>query len=110
MIEQTWFSGVHSDVGGWYRERGLSNIALRLMLEKARSSSLDIDDAMASTMKSNPNDKINEPYSGFWKFWSSRRRITSEGTLIHKSVFDRIHNPENKYKPKNLPKNYTVVE
>lgn len=34
-IEQVWFAGVHADVGGWYDERGLSNIALRWMLGKA---------------------------------------------------------------------------
>ena len=34
-IEQIWFAGVHSDVGGWYDERGLSTVALHWMLEKA---------------------------------------------------------------------------
>ena len=41
-IEQVWFAGVHSDVGGWYDERGLSNVALHRMLGKARDCGLRI--------------------------------------------------------------------
>ena len=35
-IEQVWFAGVHSDVGGWYTDAGLSDIALEWMLEQGR--------------------------------------------------------------------------
>ena len=37
-IEQVWFPGVHSDVGGSYAEAGLSDVALQWMLEKAEES------------------------------------------------------------------------
>jgi uncharacterized protein (DUF2235 family) len=39
-LEQVWFAGVHSDVGGGYRDVGLSEIALLWMAEKARSCGL----------------------------------------------------------------------
>jgi uncharacterized protein (DUF2235 family) len=39
-LEQVWFSGVHSDVGGGYPETGLSDIALRWMMTKARDCGL----------------------------------------------------------------------
>jgi uncharacterized protein (DUF2235 family) len=110
FIEQVWFAGVHSDVGGWYDERGLSNIALRWMLRKAKSAGLAIDDNLVATMPGDHNDKIHESYSGFWKFRGSRTRKIPEGSLIHKSVFDRMSNAANKYKPKNLPEDYTVVD
>lgn len=42
VLEQVWFSGVHSDVGGGYSPRGLSDIALLWMIEKARGFGLDI--------------------------------------------------------------------
>ena len=35
-LEQVWFSGVHSDVGGGYAITGLSDVALLWMIEKAR--------------------------------------------------------------------------
>ena len=41
-IEQVWFAGVHSDIGGWYDERGLSNLTLHWMLEKASSCGLRV--------------------------------------------------------------------
>ncbi len=110
FIEQVWFAGVHSDVGGWYNERGLSNITMQWMLQKAKSAGLDIDDALVATMPGDHNDKIHESYSGFWKFRGSRARKIPEGALIHKSVIDRVNNPANKYKPKNLPDDYSVVE
>ena len=44
-IEQVWFAGVHSDVGGWYDERGLSNVALHWMLGKASTCGLRVDRA-----------------------------------------------------------------
>jgi hypothetical protein len=39
-LEQVWFSGVHCDVGGGYRDPGLSEIPLQWMAEKARSCGL----------------------------------------------------------------------
>jgi len=34
-IKQVWFPGVHSDVGGGYREAGLSDLALAWMIDEA---------------------------------------------------------------------------
>jgi len=39
-LEQVWFSGAHCDVGGGYRDPGLSEIPLLWMTEKARSCGL----------------------------------------------------------------------
>ena len=41
--EQVWFAGAHSDVGGGYAEVGLSDIALKWMLEKADQAGLTLD-------------------------------------------------------------------
>ncbi|HLS78196.1 MAG TPA: DUF2235 domain-containing protein, partial [Nocardia sp.] len=43
-VEQVWFAGVHSDVGGGYRECGLSDAALRWMVAEARAEGLAFDD------------------------------------------------------------------
>ena len=39
-LEQVWFAGVHSDVGGGYRDSALSEIALLWMVERAREAGL----------------------------------------------------------------------
>ncbi len=36
VVEQVWFSGVHSNVGGSYKDEGLSDIALDWMLKRVR--------------------------------------------------------------------------
>jgi uncharacterized protein (DUF2235 family) len=41
VIEQVWFSGVHSDVGGGYAKSGLSDIALTWMVHRAASCGLE---------------------------------------------------------------------
>ena len=46
VVEQVWFSGVHSNVGGSYRDAGLSDIALDWMIKRVRHhTSLAFDDA-----------------------------------------------------------------
>jgi uncharacterized protein (DUF2235 family) len=43
-LEQRWFVGVHSDVGGGYPERALADITLWWMTEKARAAGLAFKD------------------------------------------------------------------
>lgn len=40
-IEQVWFTGVHSNVGGSYRNTGLSNIALKWLTDRAANHDLE---------------------------------------------------------------------
>lgn len=42
-VEQVWFAGVHSDVGGGYPEAGLSDLALLWMLDRAAAVGLAFD-------------------------------------------------------------------
>lgn len=43
IVEQRWFCGVHSDVGGGYEDRALSDLTLEWMLERAGSAGLKVD-------------------------------------------------------------------
>lgn len=47
-VEQTWFCGAHSDVGGGYAARGLSNVALAWMMGKARDAGLALEPETAA--------------------------------------------------------------
>ena len=106
VLEQVWFPGVHSDVGGGYAETGLSDIALKWMLEKAQSCQLNFD-----TVEMNPNPMagMHESYEGIYKFQSKfyrpidladpKRGNTNES--LHPSVIERYTNNK-KYRPKNL--------
>ena len=108
-IEQVWFAGAHSDVGGWYKERGLSNIALRWMLDKASACGMTIDNHRAAGYRGNPHDKLHDSYSGFWIFRGKHVRKIKNGAKIHKSVVERLQKQRPPYKPDNLPDKYKVV-
>ncbi len=44
-VEELWFRGVHSDIGGGNKNTGLSNISLQWMMEKAMEHGLPIEQA-----------------------------------------------------------------
>ena len=41
VVEQVWFAGVHSNIGGSYRNRVLSDIALQWMVQRAEECGLE---------------------------------------------------------------------
>jgi uncharacterized protein (DUF2235 family) len=43
VLEQVWFAGVHSNIGGGYPLAGLSDLALDWMIERARDAGLELD-------------------------------------------------------------------
>ena len=47
-VEQRWFAGVHSNVGGGYPDRGLSDITLRWMAERAAEAGLELGGSLTS--------------------------------------------------------------
>jgi uncharacterized protein (DUF2235 family) len=89
-IEQVWFAGVHSDVGGWYDERGLSDIALIWMLEKAEAAGLALKDGWRDGLHPDHMGKKHESRTGFWKVWPKANRLIPAGASIHQSARDRI--------------------
>lgn len=108
VLEQVWFPGVHSDVGGGFKENesGLSDIALQWMLEKAKSCNLNFD-----IIPINPDStaKMHESYKGFYtlqkklfrpiSFAEPERGNTNE--FIHPAVMER-YKRDGGYRPKNL--------
>jgi uncharacterized protein (DUF2235 family) len=108
-IEQLWFAGAHSDVGGFYSDRGLSNIAFHWMMKKAAMCGMKVDEEKLRTYQMNPNGTLHNSYRGFWKFRGSRTRKLPEMARIHESVKIRMDNLSNRYKPKNLPETYEIV-
>ncbi len=109
IIEQVWFAGVHSDIGGWYEERGLSNITLHWMMGKAKAHGIQIDESLLQKMKKNEHDKLHNSRTGIWKLRRRFNRKIPENALIHQSVINRKEEPANNYRIK-LPGKYTVVE
>lgn len=108
-IEQVFFPGCHSDVGGWYDDAGLSNGALQWMMDKALRCGLEINRRTLTGHIANPDDGMHESYTGFWIFRGEAVRIIPDGAMVHASARDRMNNPKHRYKPDNLPANVRWV-
>jgi uncharacterized protein (DUF2235 family) len=109
-IEQVWFAGVHSDVGGWYDERGLSDTALLWMLARAEQRGLRLKDGWREALHPQPDDPAaqHESRAGWWKLWEPVQRPIPPGSLVHQSVLDRMQ-AVRYYAPRNLPHDHRVV-
>ncbi|HSG43085.1 MAG TPA: DUF2235 domain-containing protein [Anaerolineales bacterium] len=99
-VEQVWFSGSHTDVGGGFREPGLSDIVLEWMVQKAVPHGLKL----YLESKKNWNfciapdatDEWHPPRKGAGKVYPAKQRIwpvSAENTfgvpMIHASVLER---------------------
>jgi len=100
-IRQVWFAGVHSDVGGSYKESGLSDVALKWLIDEALKHGLIINEGKYSQIKPDPEDKLHNSLLPFWWILGWKRRKIVDDSLIHHSVYERIE--KKNYNPKNLP-------
>lgn len=101
-VKQLWFAGVHSDVGGGYKQAGLSNIALKWMVDQAYNHGLLVKNSVMSKLKPDPVGVLHDSYDGIWKAFGTKTRAIARNALLHESVKTRLQKaPE--YKPGNLP-------
>jgi uncharacterized protein (DUF2235 family) len=76
-IEQVWFAGVHSDIGGGYpeAESGLAKIPLQWMIENAQENGLIIDSGRMKDILGITNAKMAKPdclarlHRSLCRFW-----------------------------------------
>lgn len=100
---QVWFAGMHSDVGGGYKERGLSDGALRWMILRAYEHGLEFRQDKVDAVKPLATDKIHDSMSTMWKPFGSHVRTITNTAWIHSSVHKRIEDAASNYTPANLP-------
>ena len=106
VMEQRWFVGAHSNVGGGYKDCGLSNIALLWLKEKAEDAGLCYLEP-APHIKEQPWDKgkiVNSNTPMYWLWWPKYREVmVSErhNLDLHSSVRSRLENDDT-YRPTNL--------
>lgn len=86
-LEQVWFAGVHTNVGGGYEDSGLSDIAFSWMLNKAASCGLAIiDDYVVSQIHPDIDGELRESKKGFYKIAKGHVRTIGVQTNGHESV------------------------
>jgi uncharacterized protein (DUF2235 family) len=69
-LEQVWFAGVHSDVGGGYPETGLSDIALTWIAGKAAACGLALDwDVVNIQVAPEPNGTMHDSMTWYYRLF-----------------------------------------
>ena len=108
-VEQVWFAGVHADIGGGYKETGLSDLTLAWMLMKLQPHGILFGDR-AFAPNGSPaimGDPLMTPMHDSYKppFVTARPAVRAipPSPTIHISVQQRYDKAQSPYRPTNLP-------
>lgn len=107
-LSQVWFCGVHTDVGGGYKEQELSDISLDWMLQNAEKHGLKIYSGHRIDINGESNGEMhNSRGNMFTKLYPRKIRSWPADThgkpTIHASVLERTLNQRNKDDPPYKP-------
>lgn len=117
-VEEIWFPGVHSDIGGGYAERGLGDITLQFMMNRAADHGLVYRSTLPFAVRPDALDTIH----GERIITKVHRDVmvidddeaTGDKPKVHHSVFDRMAGDAkpNAYNPPNVGSrdNYIVID
>lgn len=108
-IEQQWFAGVHSDVGGGYEDRGLAKIPFKWMINHAYENGLKLTCDIDDLPDGDPRGTLHKSYKGKWYLLGARVRSIPSKAVIHSSALERI-NVDPDYNPKNLRDRSDICE
>ncbi len=110
-VEQVWFAGAHSNVGGGYADSGLSDIALKFMIDRASANGLQFTPAALAALHPDPKAKRRDSLDEFVEIGNEKKnrffawidkvatrfmgvnRPISAGACIHSSVAERLAAP-----------------
>jgi uncharacterized protein (DUF2235 family) len=105
-LEQAWFAGVHSNVGGSYNPDGLANEALHWMVEHAENLGLAFHDAylrhFLPCFNATLHDSSNWLYRLMGEVVRPVGRHRTDGECLHQSVLDRMGHAPCDYAPPNV--------
>lgn len=119
QVEQVWFAGVHSNVGGGYAKHGMSLVTLDWMMSEVEQRGLRFNQAARDYVRAQQDvhSKLYDSRSGVAVYyrWQPRNivRICSAHGIarprVHASVFERIATRTDGYAPGNIPADMKIV-
>lgn len=95
-MQQLWFPGVHSDVGGGYHECGLADGALQWMIGEAQACGLAFKPAVLAQIKPDPLDLLHDSCQGVFGLLPTQPRSIAhllDKPSFHPSALQRQENP-----------------
>lgn len=116
-IEQRWFVGVHSNVGGGYTDAKLSNLALKWVAERARSCGLELNAGFEEALDCDCGGRLHDSMTLLYRLFGIHERPihaarrdprTGEPMLTYEVIDDSARmrmdraDLSPKYQPRNL--------
>jgi uncharacterized protein (DUF2235 family) len=102
-VDEVWFSGCHTNIGGGYVDANLSNISLFWMLQSARDAGLPLDPrGIPGFDVENPRGIQRDSYEEFYRQMGligkiaaslglkKEPRLIRDGQRIHQSAIERM--------------------
>ena len=112
IVEEVWFPGVHSDIGGSFRDddSSLGDITLEWMLSRV-DGELQLKDEFVQKLRPDPLGRIHNVEGGLiFSFFRKKNRAIGRGSVLHHSVLDRIAEPPHEHHQHREPSgNYTPL-
>ncbi len=106
VLEQSWFAGVHSNVGGGYQDTGLSDIALHWMAARAEARGLALDPRWRARIDPDEFGELRDSRRGVYRLLGkSVRALGAQNDgfeRAHVSPVTRAERDPAKYEPANL--------
>lgn len=107
-LEQGWFPGVHSNVGGGYTPDGLANNALHWIVDKAKTLGLEVDDVYLAPFQAHFDAFLHNSMSLKYRVFGAYDRPIgdgkNDGQFIHPATIGRWTKVQPPYRPVMLKK------
>jgi hypothetical protein len=120
VVEQVWFAGMHSNVGGGYGRSGMASVPLYWMMLRAEKSGLKFEDSAVQQAldDSHVHGRMYDSRDGGAMLYRYHPREIEnlcngrmEGEIkVHRSVIERINHRTANYTPGQLPGRFNVIE
>ena len=110
-VEQVWFCGAHSNVGGGYERQGLSLVAMDWVMTQAEGAGLRFIESDRRSYREHldPHDRLCDSRSGagyFYRYFPSKLPAKPK---LHRSALERLSEATDGYAPYNLPPSFHVA-
>lgn len=106
VLEQVWFPGVHANVGGGYKDTGLSDCALDWMWGKAELCGLALDGEQRVKLAPNPKGVLYDSMTGYYRLLGSTiRTLGAQLPTSHERLSQTAKNRHEllvDYQPENM--------
>jgi uncharacterized protein (DUF2235 family) len=126
IIQQAWFAGVHSNVGGGYPRQGMSALTLDWMMEMAEHAEPDAEDhglrftaydRQQARNEADVHARLYDSRAGMAAYFRYRPRAIEETCRtyclgkpkVHVSALQRIERSVESYAPGVLPIDFDIV-